>query len=170
MVSGLSRNSASTAPVDNVPEKCSEFVKDVKRSDKRFECQWLAKLSRSLDETVDEKTRDKIIKGSEKLADSPSEQDVINWTREAMNRLNALERACVSSAEFVSANILHSFRHTFVHGPSCGRSSARAFSASSDLSRRREGACLRRQDNMQLGIIEQVAAGGKWHRRSSTLT
>jgi hypothetical protein len=55
-----------------------------------FEQSWLAKFSRSLDEIVDKKTRDRIMAGSEGLSDESERQQVIDWSKQAMDRLNEL--------------------------------------------------------------------------------
>ena len=55
-----------------------------------FERSWLSKLSSCLDKIAGEDTRKKILQGSEKLtSDSPSEE-IIEWTRQATDRLDAL--------------------------------------------------------------------------------
>jgi len=54
-----------------------------------FERSWLSKLSSCLDKIAGEDTRKKILQGSEKLtSDSPSDE-IIEWTRQAMDRLDA---------------------------------------------------------------------------------
>ena len=59
-------------------------------NDTDFERSWLSKLSSSLDKIAGEDTRKKILQGSEKLtSDSPSDE-IIDWTKQAMRRLDAL--------------------------------------------------------------------------------
>lgn len=53
-----------------------------------FEKSWLAKLSRSLDDIVDNTTRDGIMAGSEVLSDGSARQQVIDWSKQAMDRMD----------------------------------------------------------------------------------
>lgn len=55
-----------------------------------FERAWLAKFSTCLDETAGEKNRRQVMAGSEALSAQSSSEDVIAWTRGAMERLGAL--------------------------------------------------------------------------------
>ena len=55
-----------------------------------FEQMWLAKLSGCLDEVAGEEIRKQVMAGSEALASDASTPAVIQWTREAMERLEAL--------------------------------------------------------------------------------
>jgi hypothetical protein len=71
-------------------KEVSEFVKGLKKPNKSFEDQWLAKLSKSLDETVSKDIGKKVLQGSEKLAVSVNQQEIIAWTEGAMDRLDAL--------------------------------------------------------------------------------
>jgi len=52
-----------------------------------FHARWLSKLSRSLCEAAGEGVRDRVMEGSQ---ESPSGGDLIEWTRGAMERLEAL--------------------------------------------------------------------------------
>ena len=59
-------------------------------SENDFEKQWISKFSDCLDRSAGEEIRKKVLQGSEKLtSDSPAAQ-VIEWTNQAMNRLDAL--------------------------------------------------------------------------------
>ena len=55
-----------------------------------FEQMWLAKLTRCLDEVVGEDSRKQVMAGSEALASNSSTPAVVQWTREALERLEAL--------------------------------------------------------------------------------
>jgi hypothetical protein len=55
-----------------------------------FEQAWLAKFSSCLDEIVGEETRKKVMTGSEGLSSHSSRQEVIVWSRQAMERLDSL--------------------------------------------------------------------------------
>lgn len=55
-----------------------------------FERSWLSKLSSCLDKIVGEDTRKKILQGSEKLTSDSHSDEIIEWTRQAMDRLDAL--------------------------------------------------------------------------------
>jgi hypothetical protein len=54
-----------------------------------FERQWLEKLSRCLTERAGEQVRDRVMAGSEALSDRSSRAEVIAWTQQAMQRLEA---------------------------------------------------------------------------------
>jgi hypothetical protein len=54
-----------------------------------FERYWLGKLSACLDKVVGEKIRAEIMAGSEALSAASSREEVIVWTRSAMERLDA---------------------------------------------------------------------------------
>jgi len=71
-------------------KKISEFVKGLAKPDRRFEAQWLAKLSKSLDEAGGEEIRKKVLQGSEKHAASINQHAIIDWTRDAIRRLDSL--------------------------------------------------------------------------------
>ena len=55
-----------------------------------FERAWLAKFSGCLDEIAGEEIRKEVMKGSEELSSRSSRQDVIVWSKRAMERLEAL--------------------------------------------------------------------------------
>ena len=55
-----------------------------------FERVWLAKLSDRLDEIAGEEIRKEVLKGSEELSSKVSREEVIEWTRGAMERLDSL--------------------------------------------------------------------------------
>ena len=55
-----------------------------------FERAWLAKFSSWLDEIAGEETRKKVMRGSETLSSQSSRQEVIDWSRRAMERLDSL--------------------------------------------------------------------------------
>ncbi len=55
-----------------------------------FERSWLSKLSSCLDKIAGEDTRKKILQGSEKLTSDSQSDEIIEWTRQAMDRLDAL--------------------------------------------------------------------------------
>jgi len=71
-------------------EEIERFAKGLKRTNMNFESQWLAKFSRHLDETVGEEIRRKVMQGDEKLLASGDQQEIADWTKEAMDRLDAL--------------------------------------------------------------------------------
>jgi len=71
-------------------KKISEFVKGLAKPNRSFEAQWLAKLSKSLDEEVGDEIRKKVLQGSERHAVSVNQQEMIDWTRDAMGRLDSL--------------------------------------------------------------------------------
>jgi predicted hydrocarbon binding protein len=51
---------------------------------------WLAKFSSCLDEIVGEEIRKKVMRGSEALSSHSSRQEVIDWSKRAMERLDSL--------------------------------------------------------------------------------
>jgi len=55
-----------------------------------FERAWLAKFSNCLEETAGEEIRDEVLQGSEGLSSHSDRQDVIAWSKGAMERLDAL--------------------------------------------------------------------------------
>ena len=55
-----------------------------------FERDWLAKFSSGLEEVVGEEIRERVMAGSEGLSSDSSRQAVIDWSRRAMERLDAL--------------------------------------------------------------------------------
>lgn len=55
-----------------------------------FEQAWLAKFARSLDETRGGDIRIEVMAGSEALSDDSDRQDVIAWSRRALERLGSL--------------------------------------------------------------------------------
>jgi predicted hydrocarbon binding protein len=55
-----------------------------------FEQAWLEKLSCCLEEIAGEAIRKKVMAGSEALSEYSSRQDVIDWTKRAMERLESL--------------------------------------------------------------------------------
>ena len=55
-----------------------------------FEKQWLAKFSSCLDAHVDKEKKKNIMDGSEGLSDNADRQKVIDWSRQAMEKLNML--------------------------------------------------------------------------------
>jgi len=55
-----------------------------------FERAWLAKFSRCLDEIAGQEIRKKVMKGNGKLSSHSSRQEVIGWTKVAMERLESL--------------------------------------------------------------------------------
>jgi len=55
-----------------------------------FERAWLAKFSSGLDEIAGEEIRDRVMKGSRKLSSRSSRQEVIDWSKRAMERLDSL--------------------------------------------------------------------------------
>ena len=54
-----------------------------------FERAWLSKFSACLDEVVGEQLRNEVMEGSEGLSSRSSRQEVIHWSRRAMERLDA---------------------------------------------------------------------------------
>lgn len=71
-------------------KEVSEFMKGQKQLDRSFECRWLAKFRKCLEETVDEETARKVMIGSESVAASDVQIEIINWTKEAIDRLDTL--------------------------------------------------------------------------------
>lgn len=63
-----------------------------------FERAWLAKLSHCLDEIAGEPIRKQVMRGSETLSSRSSQQAVINWSKQAMQRLESLVDAEKSKA------------------------------------------------------------------------
>jgi len=55
-----------------------------------FERAWLVKFSRCLDEIAGQEIRKEVMKGSEALSSHSSRQEVIVWTKKAMERLESL--------------------------------------------------------------------------------
>ncbi len=71
-------------------EEISRFAKGLAKRDKSFEDQWLRKLSISLDKTVGREIAKKVLQGSERLGASVNQQEIIDWTWKAVDRLDAL--------------------------------------------------------------------------------
>jgi len=59
-------------------------------SENDFEKNWISKFSDCLDRIAGEKTRRKVLKGSERLASGLSQKELIDWTEKAMERLDDL--------------------------------------------------------------------------------
>ena len=55
-----------------------------------FERTWLSKFSRCLEEVAGRAVRDRVMEGSEGLSSNSCRQEVIAWSRQAMERLDAL--------------------------------------------------------------------------------
>ncbi len=55
-----------------------------------FECAWLAKLSQALDEVAGPEIRRTVMQGSETLSSQSSPPERIDWSRQAMERLQSL--------------------------------------------------------------------------------
>jgi hypothetical protein len=55
-----------------------------------FEQAWQAKFARCLNEVAGEEIRKRVMLGSEELSDNSDRQQVIDWTKRAMERLDAL--------------------------------------------------------------------------------
>ncbi len=55
-----------------------------------FERTWLARFSGCLDQMAGEAIREQVMKGSETLSSASSPEDVIAWSRKAMDRLDSL--------------------------------------------------------------------------------
>ena len=55
--------------------------------DPGFELRWLSKFSKCLDEAVGGYIRNQVMEGAEKLGSGMNDEEVIEWTREAINRL-----------------------------------------------------------------------------------
>jgi predicted hydrocarbon binding protein len=59
-------------------------------SESDFEKQWISKFSDRLDRIAGEEISKRVLRGSEKLASGASRKEIIDWTAEAMHRLDAL--------------------------------------------------------------------------------
>jgi predicted hydrocarbon binding protein len=59
-------------------------------SESDFEKHWLAKFSDCLDRTVGPEIREKILPGGGRISSSAGQTEIIEWTRKAMDRLDAL--------------------------------------------------------------------------------
>jgi hypothetical protein len=55
-----------------------------------FEKSWISKFSACLDEIAGIEIRKKVLEGGEKLSSDSSPEEIIDWTRHAMDRLDAL--------------------------------------------------------------------------------
>jgi hypothetical protein len=55
-----------------------------------FERMWLRKFSCSLEEIAGEEIRKEVMKGSEEISSSSSREEVINWSKKAMETLDSL--------------------------------------------------------------------------------
>ena len=55
-----------------------------------FERAWLDKFSTCLDETAGTDVRKKVMEGSEMLSSHSNRQEVIDWSKQAMERLDSL--------------------------------------------------------------------------------
>ena len=55
-----------------------------------FEKYWLAKFVKCLDDVAGEEIRKEVIKGSERLSKNPNRGEVINWSKESMEKLDSL--------------------------------------------------------------------------------
>jgi hypothetical protein len=55
-----------------------------------FEKSWESKLSNSLQRIAGEKIKRRVLQGSEKLTSGSSHKEIIDWTKKAMKRLDAL--------------------------------------------------------------------------------
>lgn len=55
-----------------------------------FERSWLSKLSDCLHGIAGEEMRKKVLQGSDKLTSASSKKEIVDWTKEAMKRLDAL--------------------------------------------------------------------------------
>jgi len=71
-------------------KEISEFMRGEKQLEKSFEIQWLAKFRKCLTEAVGEDTTRKVMMGSERVEASASQIETINWTKEAIDKLDAL--------------------------------------------------------------------------------
>ena len=71
-------------------EEVSRFMKGLSKTDRQFEDQWLAKFSKGLEEAVGNETRKKVLRGSDELLGGIGQRKTIDWTGEAMKRLDAL--------------------------------------------------------------------------------
>ncbi len=61
-----------------------------KMSGTDFEKSWESKLSNSLQRIAGEEIRKRVLRGSEKLTSGSSQKEIIDWTKKAMERLDAL--------------------------------------------------------------------------------
>jgi hypothetical protein len=61
-----------------------------KMNQPNFEKSWESKLSNSLQRIAGEGIRKRVLRGSEKLTTGSSQKEIIDWTRKAMERLDAL--------------------------------------------------------------------------------
>lgn len=59
-------------------------------SETNFEKSWESKLSNSLDKIAGKEIRKRLLEGSEKLVSGSSQKEIIDWTKKAMERLDAL--------------------------------------------------------------------------------
>jgi hypothetical protein len=59
-------------------------------SETDFEKHWVAKFSDCLDRIGGEEIRKKVLQGTERITSRSSRKEVIDWTKEAMDRLDAL--------------------------------------------------------------------------------
>ena len=57
--------------------------------EQEFERVWLAKFARGLDEAVGEEIREQVMVGSEELSSGSSREEVIDWSKGAIERLDA---------------------------------------------------------------------------------
>lgn len=55
-----------------------------------FEKYWLAKFTKCLNEIAGEEIRKEIMRGSEGFSDNSSREEIINWSKEAMKKLDSL--------------------------------------------------------------------------------
>jgi predicted hydrocarbon binding protein len=55
-----------------------------------FERSWLSKFSSCVEKTAGEETRKKVLQGSEKLTSDSNSDEIIDWTRQAIDRLDAI--------------------------------------------------------------------------------
>ena len=58
-----------------------------------FEKMWLGKFAASIERATNEEIRKKIMEGSEVLSDSTDREDIAEWSKRAMNRLDDLVEA-----------------------------------------------------------------------------
>lgn len=54
-----------------------------------FEQMWLRKFATALDEHASERVREEVMQGSEELSSASEREDVICWSRQAMERLSS---------------------------------------------------------------------------------
>lgn len=88
-------------------------------SEEDFERVWLKKFSRCLGEIAEEKIRKEIMKGSEGFSVNSSQEKVITWSKEAMEKLDSLvdEKKRIDimtscACQYPTAN-LHEIRKTY---------------------------------------------------------